>query len=205
MVIRGLLTFLVALLSTVALAGGDVEAGKAMAITCGACHGQDGNTGLMPTYPGIGGQKESYLFRQLTLIQSGARAAPLMAGQLTGKSEEDLRNLAAYYSSLAPKQGEAAGTDEAIAQAQGIYRGGIMGKRVAACTACHSPTGNGNELAGFPRIAGQSPEYTILQLTAYREGQRVTDEDFGDMMQDVAAGLTDTEIKNLADYLQGLH
>ena len=76
---------------------------------------------------------------------------------------------------------------------------------MAACSSCHSPTGGGNSLAGFPSLSGQSSSYTAAQLTAYREGVRATDEVYGGMMRDVAEGLTDTEILALADYLQGLH
>ncbi len=184
---------------------GDKAAGEALAAPCSACHGADGATGLDPSYPNLAGQAESYLLRQMNLIQSKSRDIPLMAGQLDGKSPEDLQNLAAYYASLPGKVGQAQGDDESIAKAQMIYRAGIAGKSVAACSACHGPTGTGNYLAGYPVISGQAPAYTVNQLKAYREGQRVTDENFGGMMRGVAAGLNDTEIQALADYLQGLH
>ena len=101
--------------------------------------------------------------------------------------------------------GQAEGDDEQLALAQGIYRGGILEKGVAACSACHAPSGNGNGPAGFPDIGGQPPAYTVAQLTAYREGRRASDETFGGMMRSVASGLTDTEIAALAGYLRGLH
>ena len=63
----------------------------------------------------------------------------------------------------------------------------------------------GNPFAGFPRVSGMPKEYTISTLTAYREGDRATDEGFGGMMRGVAEGLTDGEIEILADYLQGLN
>jgi cytochrome c553 len=186
-------------------AAGDPEAGENASLTCAACHGQDGATGLMPEYPNLAGQNERYLFRQLQMIQSGDRAAPLMAGQLIGKSEQDLADLAAYYASLPGKINQAQGNDEALAAAAAIYRGGIMGRGVAACSACHAPSGNGNFLAGFPRLSGQPVAYTVAQLTAFREGDRATDEEFGGMMRDIARGLTDKQIATLADYIQGLH
>lgn len=187
-----------------ALAAGDAEAGSKLVAACQACHGTDGN-GIVPNYPNIGGQNERYLFRQLQMIQDGTREAPLMAGQLNGKSETDLRNIAAYYASLPSKLAQASGDDEQIALAQGLYRGGSMEKGVAACTACHSPSGAGNAPAGFPSLSGQQAEYTVEQLTKYREGARATDEEYGGMMRQVAANLNDTEIAALADYLQGLH
>ena len=184
---------------------GNAEAGKTQAAACGACHGQDGATPLDATYPVLAGQNERYLQRQLAMIQSGTRAAPLMAGQLNGKSEQDLADLAAYYASLPGKVGQAQGDDETIARAADIYRGGILDKGVAACAACHGPNGKGNAPAGFPTLGGQSSGYTIKQLTDYREARRATDESYGGMMRGVAARLTDTEIAALADYLHGLH
>ena len=203
---KGLAALVVALAASGTVhAAGNAEAGKAQAAACGACHGQDGATGLDGTYPNLAGQNEKYLVRQLKMIQSGKRDIALMAGQLNGKSEQDLADLAAYFASLPGKVGQAEGDDASIALAQRIYRGGILQKGIAACSACHSPTGIGNAPAGFPSLSGQSPQYTIAQLTAYREGRRTTDEDYGGMMRDVAAGLNDTEIKAIADYLRGVH
>ena len=188
-----------------AAAGGDAAAGEAQAAVCAACHGQDGATGLDPTYPNLAGQNEKYLIAQLKLIRDGGRNVPLMAGQLTGKSDVDLANLAAYYASLPGKIRQAEADEETLAMAESIYRGGIAKKGVAACTSCHAPTGNGNGQAGYPRIGGQPAAYTIAQLTAYREEERTTDEAFGGMMRGVAQGLTDKEIAAVAGYVQGLH
>ena len=188
-----------------ALAAGDPAAGEAQSAACAACHGQDGATGLDPTYPNLAGQNEKYLLHQLIAIRDGGRNIALMAGQLTGKSDDDLADLAAYYASLPGKVSQAQGDDETLALGEKIYRGGIAAKGVAACTSCHSPSGNGNAAAGYPDIGGQPSGYTIAQLTAYREGERSTDENVGGMMRGVARGLTDKEIAALADYVQGLH
>lgn len=193
------------IITPAAYADGDPEAGKAQAAPCGACHGQDGASPIDPTYAVLAGQNEKYLLRQLQLIQSNERPVPLMAGQLNGKSDDDLADLAAYYASLPDKVGQAQGDDETLAMAEQIYRGGILDKGVAACTACHAPTGDGNAPAGFPAIGGQPKAYTVAQLTAYREGERTTDQEYGAMMRNIAARLTDTEIAALADYIQGLH
>ncbi len=189
--------------SNVMAAAGDAAAGEKLTTVCQACHGTTG-MGTLPNYPSIAGQNARYLFRQLQMIQTNARSAPLMAGQLNGMTEQNLQDLAAYYASQTPGLGQAQGDDAQIAKAQGLYRGGSLKKGVAACSACHAPNGAGNAPAGFPRIAGQSADYTIAQLTAYREGLRATDEEYGGMMRDVAANLNDGEIAALADYLQGL-
>jgi cytochrome c553 len=192
-------------LAAQAQAAGDPAAGEAQAAACAACHGQDGATGLDPSYPNLAGQNERYLLSQLIMIRDGGRNIPLMAGQLTGKSDDDLADLAAYYASMPGKVNQAQGDDESLARGEMIYRGGIAAKGVAACTACHSPSGNGNAPAGYPNISGQPSAYTIAQLTAYREGDRTTDEAYGRMMRGVAHGLTDKEIAAVADYVQGLH
>ena len=191
--------------ATPALAAGDPAAGEAQAAACGACHGADGATGLDPTYPNLAGQNEKYLVHQLQAIRDGGRNIPLMAGQLTGKSDQDLADLAAFYAAKTGKVAQAQGDDDTLALGERIYRGGIAAKNVAACASCHSPSGNGNAAAGYPDIGGQPTGYTIAQLTAYREGERTTDENVGGMMRGVAHGLTDKEIAAVADYIQGLH
>ena len=153
----------------------------------------------------LAGQNERYLARQLKMFQSGERDVALMTAQLIGKSEQDLDDLAAYYASLPSKVAEATGTDADIELATRIYKGGIANKGVAACSSCHGPNGAGNAQAGFPRISGQSAQYTAAQLTAYREGERRSDEVFGGMMRGVSKGLSDREIVVLSDYISGLN
>ena len=208
MVFRFLLTFTVLALPSVwsvVNAMGDPSRGEAQAMVCAACHGQDGASGIAPNYPNLAGQNEKYLFNQLKMIASGERVLVEMTGQLIGKSEQDLWDLSAYYANLPSKAGASAGNDEELEKAASIYRGGIARKGVAACTACHSPSGKGNGQAGYPSLSGQPVDYTIAQLTKYRESVRKTDESFGGMMRGVAETLTDTEIAILADYIRGLH
>lgn len=183
-------------------AGPDIEAGRALAEPCIACHGEDGNSDI-PINPSIAGQNFRYLNRQMLLIRDGGRAAPLMAGQLDRLSDEDIANLAAFYASQTAKV--RAAPPEAAGLGQRIYRGGMLHKQVAACTACHSPDGSGNGPAGFPRLSGQHVDYVVPQLKAYREGLRTTDEEYGGMMRQTMANMTDGEIEAVAKYLVGLH
>jgi cytochrome c553 len=180
----------------------DAAAGKALAAPCAACHGENGVSTLAGS-ANLAGQNEKYLFRQLQAIRDNKRPVPLMAGQLDGKSDDDLANLAAHYASLPPSVGQA--KDQNLELGTQIYRGGILEKKVAACTACHSPTGRGNAPAGFPQLSGQAPDYVIAQLKGYREGVRTTDEDYGGMMREIARGLTDNEMAAVANYIHGLH
>ena len=188
------------LVSAGVLAAGDAKRGEALTATCLACHGSNGNS-LTGSFPNIAGQNEAYLYKQLVDIQTGARSAVLMTGILDGLTSQNLEDLAAYYASQTPAQGAA---DPAlVALGESIYKAGIARKKVAACTGCHSPTGQGNGLAKFPMLAGQWAEYTEAQLMAFRSGARGNDGD-GKMMRISAMDLSDAEIKAVASYIAGL-
>lgn len=184
---------------------GNAEAGKNQVMVCGACHGADGNSPA-PTFPKLAGQGEKYLVKQMKDIRDGARPIPTMIGQLNGKSDQDLADIAAFYASQPRSGGQ---TDpELLALGEQVYRAGIIERNVAACTACHSPTGKGNAPAGFPALAGQHAEYTAAQLRAYRQGYedpngRTNDGDTR-IMRTTAFGLSDLEIEAVASYVAGL-
>jgi len=181
-------------------AAGDAEAGKARAITCLACHGETGNS-LAGAFPNIAGQNEQYLLKQMIEIQNGTREVPTMIGMLDAFSESDLADIAAYYADQDRAYGAAKA--EMVELGEAIYRFGIARKDVAACTACHSPEGNGNGPAKFPALAGQWPEYTIAQLKAFQSGARHNDGD-GRMMQTTAMDMNDKEMAAVASYIYGL-
>jgi cytochrome c553 len=188
------------LLSGSALAAGSAEAGKAKSVTCSACHGMDGNS-LNPEWPTIAGQHESYLINALNSFKSGARQNVLMSGMAMPLSAEDIQDLAAYFAEQKPAPGVA---DPALATAgERLYRGGNKDTGVPACLACHGPTGQGNPVASWPSVAGQHAAYATAQLKAYRAKERSTDGDT-QIMRNVAAQLTDDEIKSVTSYIQGL-
>ena len=80
-----------------ALAGGDAAAGKPKAEICAACHGADGNS-ENPIYPRLAGQYADYLEKALHEYKSGARANPIMQGFAAALSDQDIADLAAYFS-----------------------------------------------------------------------------------------------------------
>lgn len=183
-----------------AFAQGDVAAGKQKAAACAACHGADGNS-ANPEWPSLAGLGEPYIVRQLKAFKEGTRQNPLMTPQAQPLSEQDMQDLAVYYSSLTMQPG---GADPELAKVgEQIYRGGIPAKGVPACTACHGPTGAGNPAAGYPRLGGQQPVYMVNALNAYRSGQRTTDP--ANMMRDIASKLSDDEIRAVASYASGLY
>lgn len=123
-----------------------------LTLPCIACHGMDGAASL-PGSANLGGQNQRYLLRQLELIKSGARTVPLMTGQLNHLGREQLAQLAAHFAALPLATGQA--EEATLAQGESIYRAGIAAKGVAACIACHAPSGGGNSPAGYPHISGQ--------------------------------------------------
>lgn len=183
---------------------GDPEAGREAAQTCAACHGQDGR-GIGPEYPNLGGQHYNYLLKQMRAFKAGDRYAVLMAGQLDPYSDEDLRNMAAFYAEEPIAEAAAEADQDVLELGERIYRAGLPNKQVAACIACHSPGGYGNGPAGFPMLTGQPVEYSVIQLKAYRDGERETDSDMGNMMQGVVRNLNDREIEAVAEFIRGLH
>jgi len=207
-ILNGLALLVCTFLAPVVLAAGDAAAGQAKTAVCVACHGPDGNS-PMSAFPIIAGLGEKYTLKQLLDIQSGERVVPEMTGMLTGMTEQDLADIAAYYSSQSRKLVGASETDLELGER--IYRGGNIETGVAACTGCHSPTGQGNGPAGYPALGGQYPEYIIKQLTAFRTGYddpenssaRVNDGE-AQVMRGVAARMTDREIRAVANYIAGL-
>ncbi len=173
------------------------KARQLAAAVCAACHSADGSRGS-PANPILQGQHPAYLTKQLIEFKSGKRNNPIMKGFASTLSEDDMKNVAAFYASKQAKPGFAK-DKELVALGEKIYRGGIADRAIPACSGCHSPTGAGIP-AQYPRLAGQHADYTALQLTAFRDGVRQNSA----QMTGVAAKLNDREIKALADYIAGL-
>lgn len=79
-------------------AGGDPAAGEAKSQACAACHGERGNS-PDEQFPRLDGQHESYLYQALKQYKSGARQNPVMAGMVSDLTDQDMRDLAAFYAS----------------------------------------------------------------------------------------------------------
>jgi cytochrome c553 len=93
------LSGVLAVLSHASFADGDIQAGRAKATQCAACHGLDGMSKL-PEAPNLAGQTEEYLVKALNDFRSGARQNEMMTVMAKTLSDKDVANLAAYYHSL---------------------------------------------------------------------------------------------------------
>ena len=190
-----LATVLLASFSSSIIAAGDAEAGQTKSATCMGCHGLAGNSAIA-TFPKLAGQGEVYLLKQLQNFKSGERNNAIMAGVASLLSEQDMMDIAAYYSIQTITENSAKGDAETIELGRKIYIGGKMDTQTTACIACHGPQGLGIPTAGFPSLSSQHADYTAVQLKAFRQysiNEQTGSDDVSrtnEMMVNVAKGLT---------------
>ena len=163
----------------------------------------DGNS-INPIWPSLAGQHEAYLNRQIKLFRDGERENVLMQPMVASLSDQDVADLAAYFSSQTLKL--KAANPEMVELGRKIYQGGDKDRNIPACMSCHGPTGQGNPLSEYPVLANQHAAYTAIQLRAYKQGVTVKSNDDvnGNIMADVARYMTEEEIDAVASYVQGL-
>lgn len=195
------------LLASQGLAQGDPEAGRDKAAACAACHGQDGNA-ASSQYPKLAGQGAPYTLKQLKDFKSGARENAIMQAQVSGLSEEDMADIAAFYARQSVEVEQA--NPDYVEQGEQLWRGGNAETGVTACTGCHGPAGDGVAGAKFPALGGQHAEYVEAQLKAFRAAGRgdldatYRENDPNGMMRDIADRMTDKEIRAVASFVSGL-
>ncbi len=187
----------------------DRERGKQIAAqVCATCHGADGNSAAA-AFPKLAAQHPEYLIKQLNdfKVRPGgkkpARNNAVMASFASALSEQDMRNVAAYYASQSAKPG-AARNAATVEVGKRIYRGGIAEKGVPACASCHGPTGQGMP-SQYPRLSGQWADYTAAQLIAFQLQGATGGRGNNEPMHEIASKLSDAELKAVADYIAGLH
>jgi len=166
---------------------------------CAGCHAADGNSAAAAN-PKLAGLNSEYIYKQLCQFKSGDRKNAVMSGMVAGLSDDDMKNLAAYYSMQQPKGGTAKDKDLAMIGKK-IYHGGVQGAGVPACASCHGVQGKGIPVQ-FPRLAGQHSDYIYSQLNLFRTGARANDG--AKMMRTIAAKMTDSDMKAVSAYIQGL-
>ena len=168
----------------------DAAAGKVKAQTCFACHGENGIS-VSPDIPNLAAQPPLSITYQLIQFRGQQRKGGAMEALAAGLSDQDMRDIAAYYSALPPPPAQS-GNADLIAQGQQI-------SSTQYCNSCHGPQLQGQK--HIARLAGQSPEYLIAQLKNIRSGARV---DMDGTMGSAARGLSDGDIEALAAYAASL-
>ncbi|MDO9270704.1 MAG: cytochrome c [Methylobacter sp.] len=170
---------------TLPVSAADITAGEQKAAPCASCHGQKGNSGNAQ-WPNLAAQQSTYLVNQLKAFKAGNRTNPMMQPMAANLNNEDINNLAAYFSSQQPVK---AGGDTALAKAGEA--------KASMCLGCHGAKAEGN--GQFPRLAGQHPEYLAQQLKAFKEGSRKSGP-----MQAIVANMSEADFKALAAYFGSL-
>ena len=180
---------------------GSLAAGESKSVVCASCHGFDGNS-ITAEWPSLAGQHAKYIVNQLAAFQTGERENQLMTSFAANLTEQDMHDLAVFYE--AQTIGPGGADPELVSLGERIYRSGLPERGVAACIACHGPTGKGNPLAAYPVIQGQQATYTVNTMRAYAAGERRSDTSVNQMMRTVAALLQEEELQAVASYVQGL-
>ncbi|GAW86053.1 conserved hypothetical protein [Bathymodiolus platifrons methanotrophic gill symbiont] len=226
---KGLITLAVsfALLNMPGLvqASGDINAGQAKSSSCISCHGEKGNS-MMPLFPKLAAQNTGYLVKQMQSFKDGSRVDATMSAMVSGLSEQDIQDIAAFYAAqtvtvnAAPQvnpddlddiddnqqltAAEKKAAKKALQDEQGalmamgydVYRNGDLDNEISACIACHGPEGEGNEPASFPALKGQHADYLIKTLTDFKTDARSNNPD--NMMHMIAKKMTEDEIKAIS-------
>ncbi|MFO8023910.1 c-type cytochrome [Thiohalophilus sp.] len=194
---------LLSALSPVAMAAGDIDAGKRLALqgndqgatACVACHGASGEGNAPAGFPRLAGLNVDYLAKQLRDYREGSRTNPTMNPIAAALDDAASRDVAAYYASLDLAGDTAKEKDNAAGRTLALR--GDWENTIPACVSCHGPGGRGVAPA-FPAVAGQHASYIRAQLQAWREGTR--NNDTNDLMKVVAKRLSDEQIQAVADY-----
>lgn len=180
-----ILSSFLAVFFTLPVLAADSAAGEQKASSCVSCHGQNGNSSSAQ-WPNLAAQQPTYLVNQLKTFKAGDRINIMMQSMTANLSNEDINNLAAYFSSQKPAK---AGGDPALAKSGEA--------KAAMCLGCHGSAAQGN--GQFPRLAGQHPEYLVQQLKAFKDGSRKSGP-----MQAIIANLSEADFKALAAYFGSL-
>ncbi|MGR9106063.1 MAG: c-type cytochrome [Gammaproteobacteria bacterium] len=166
-------------------------AGEGLAINskselCRGCHGLNGNS-TNPSRPILAGQNEEYLIEQLKAFQSGKRANDEMAVVSQSLAPGEIPEIAAFFSGQTPIS---PGGDLRLAeQGKATY---------SMCAGCHGADAKGGD--GYPRLAGQHPEYLVRQLENFKRGIRGNP-----VMRQITLSLSSEDISAIGAYLGSLN
>ena len=175
------------------MAAGDKSLGQQRAAVCSGCHGSTG-VSAMAGVPSLAGQQDNFLEWQLVFFRSGRRNNPVMTPLSQTLSDDDVKNIGAYFSSLTPPQPVAAEPDPLLTQGADIAQ-------QHHCASCHTDSFAGKQ--GAARIADQREDYLRKALADYRSGARPSTGVAA--MNEAASGLSDDEIAAVAHYLATWH
>ncbi|MEM5448831.1 c-type cytochrome [Paraburkholderia guartelaensis] len=166
-----------------------VGRGATLALRCTMCHGPRGIS--MANSPNLAGQFAIVVFKELHDFQTGARQNAVMSPMARDLSDQDMRDLAAYYASLQPIAHLHGGAPAIVAH-------GAPLRNIPACASCH---GGVDSKIGSPWLDGLPAAYTKAQLLAFANGTRHND--ISEQMRNIARNMTPEEIDAAAAWYAG--
>lgn len=166
--------------------------------TCAGCHGMDGNSPV-PSFPKLAGQTPEYLLKELREFKLEHRQSDMMTPLMANLSDQDMENLALYFAAQKPMPSEVT-KPELVELGKKIYLEGNPDSGLPSCEGCHDENGAGS--TRYPRIAGQSVEYTMGQIKLYATHVR---KNGIKVMRVVAERISDLEAEAVAQYLASLN
>jgi cytochrome c553 len=171
---------------------------------CKVCHGPTGQGfhGYYPI-PRLAGQQFEYFKNQLQAFFEHRRTNNIMFNVSHVLSREMITGLADNFHDLSPKP-LGGGPKDFVAAGKKIYEDGIPDSNVPACASCHGPEAKGEK--EFPRLAGQLYDYIVDKLTNWSKerGQNPDKPDTSAIMEPIAHGLSEPQIKAVAAYVSYL-
>jgi cytochrome c553 len=165
--------------------------GATLALRCSMCHGARGMSEA--DTPNLAGQDAVAIYKQLRDLQSGKRKSEIMAPHARNLSDQDMRDLAAYYAYL-PRTSPPPSLTEQL-QAPAIVQTGAPMRNIAPCISCH---GGSDRKAGTPTLDGEPEHYIRTQLQRFARGER--DNDINEQMRNIARQMTPEEIETVVRY-----
>jgi cytochrome c553 len=166
--------------------------GATLAMRCTMCHGIRGVSEA--SSPNLAGQIEAAIYKQLRDYQSGHRVSTIMQPMMASLSDQDMRDLSAYYAYL-PHERAPLSSPRAVPQ---LVSNGAPMRNIGACASCHGGFAQQNTA---PVLEGEPEVYLHTQLRAFRDGSRHND--LNQQMRNMARQLSDAEIAELAAYYAG--
>jgi cytochrome c553 len=168
---------------------------------CLGCHNIPGYQASFPEVhrvPMIAGQTAAYIESALAAYKTGERKHPTMRGIADQLSEQDVKDIAAYYSKLG---GEAA-APEKLSREPSPQVAALLQK--AACVSCHGANFSKPIAPNYPKIAGQHKDYLFVALKAYKQENNAAVGRNNGIMAGIAKQFSTAELKAMADYIGGL-
>ncbi|MBW6389745.1 c-type cytochrome [Billgrantia antri] len=182
---------------------GDPQRGETAAAVCVACHQANGSGKHIDgaeSWPRLAGQNAGYIAKQLQDFKAGRRQNATMQPFANMLDDQQIADVAAYYSQLPVTEAEGGGeADEALlARGEQLALRGDWNAYIVSCKSCHGP---GNEGAGstFPGIASQHAGYIEAQLHAWQANERGNDPQ--NLMGAIAKRMSDEDIRAVAAWL----